>query len=176
MNTRVNVWQITSALAAVRSEISFHIKAFLILLPHICCLDSARNQFLSHWWLPNGKASWSRLLVIQCGLPSPSAPDCASGEPRVTTCAVLWPCWFWPDCPVLPYFSASSSQAVISSMTLAQHQSLIAKSLPATVQAAIHALAFLDLNVPPAPPVFAITPSSGASTALDLFALGKTKI
>lgn len=64
MNVRTNVLQITSAGTAVRSEVWFHTKAFWILLPHICCLNLAQNQFLSLWSLPTGKDSCSPLLVI----------------------------------------------------------------------------------------------------------------
>lgn len=83
------------------------------------------NQLPSHWLLPNGKGSWSQQLVPLGGcwvsqtvhLKSLLSPPCA----------VLCPCWFWPDCPALPYFSAAQFQAVISSGTLARQWSLIAK-------------------------------------------------
>lgn len=128
----MNVCQITSALVAVRSEVGFHIKASLILLLHICCLDSALNQFLSAWPLPAGKCFWSRLLVMilmraaevryprLCIL---GAPSCHHPPLAPRSLLILL------DCPALPYFSASQFHTVISSVTLAQHSSLMAKWL-----------------------------------------------
>ena len=63
-----------SAGTAVRSEVWFHTKAFWILLPHICCLNLAQNQFLSLWSLPTGKDSCSPLPVILIWAAKPHSP------------------------------------------------------------------------------------------------------
>lgn len=104
-------------------------QGFLILLLHICCLDSAHNQFLSAWLLPAGKCFWSQLLVIPMWAAKLQCPRlCILGAPSfhhppLAPLSLL----ILPDCPALPYFSASQFHAVISSVTLAQHWSLMAK-------------------------------------------------
>ena len=151
MNARTNVLQITSAGAAVRSEVWFHTKAFWILLPHICCLNLAQNQLLSLWSLPSGTDSCFPLLMILIWAAKPHSPDCvfgASSQHPVLSPWLFWMCLFRPAClfllrmpssislplcfPVLPclalpYFSVPQFQAAILLVNLDQDRSLMNK-------------------------------------------------
>lgn len=148
MNIRMNVLQITSALAAVRSKVWFHTNAFLIPFPCICCLDSAQNQFLSSdgcllGRLPGLGCWWSGCALLTPRIVEPGVsshhPVLSLGPPRTCLCwparAVLLICTFTrlhtsllPKYgPALPYFSVSLFRAAISSVTLGKHWPLMTK-------------------------------------------------
>lgn len=101
MNARTNVLQITSAGAAVRSEVWFHTKGFLnSVASHLFKLGS---ESISE---PLITAYWEGFLFSTASDPNlgcwlPIAPDCvfgASSQNPVLSPWLFWMCSFRPAC------------------------------------------------------------------------------